>query len=378
MFTSLILFSALAAGLQVRAAEFVLRNMNYGVNDVFSTFEDANMISLNTGKASAQCNGDGCSVSGGSSEAISREVVQRAIYRHALRQATDIGAESILNFQRENKLFVKNGVNVVQCTGNGCESSTVDESTIGGGRSKMPRSWRSKHDDKLTILFENISLGEGNIINIGDFNSDSINIGDGLAQCVGSRCVSKATKSWKTSSAKGQSIQDGNEPIAIDPRQNLDDVDSPFMTLRNLQFGEGNIVNVGDNNVISINIGDGASQCIGDECSSVASKRTEYASRAGSVESDLNMAKTVLADGVLTGSSKYPYKLVFKNVTYGYGNIINVGRFNDNGIVAGQGASQCVGYGCSSTSTGTFEVTNPAPIDVQATSRKVYDAKRAK
>ena len=59
MFTSLILFSALAAGLQVRAAEFVLRNMNYGVNDVFSTFEDANMISLNTGKASAQCNGDG-------------------------------------------------------------------------------------------------------------------------------------------------------------------------------------------------------------------------------------------------------------------------------------------------------------------------------
>lgn len=231
----------------------------------------------------------------------------------------------------------------------------------------MPRSWRSKHDDKLTILFENISLGEGNIINIGDFNSDSINIGDGLAQCVGSRCVSKATKSWKTSSAKGQSIQDGNEPIAIDPRQNLDDVDSPFMTLRNLQFGEGNIVNVGDNNVISINIGDGASQCIGDECSSVASKRTEYASRAGSVESDLNMAKTVLADGVLTGSSKYPYKLVFKNVTYGYGNIINVGRFNDNGIVAGQGASQCVGYGCSSTSTGTFEVTNPAPIDEQAT-----------
>ncbi len=136
MFTSLILFSALAAGLQVRAAEFVLRNMNYGVNDVFSTFEDANMISLNTGKASAQCNGDGCSVSGGSSEAISREVVQRAIYRHALRQATDIGAESILNFQRENKLFVKNGVNVVQCTGNGCESSTVDESTIGGGQVK--------------------------------------------------------------------------------------------------------------------------------------------------------------------------------------------------------------------------------------------------
>ena len=381
MLTNLVLISLLAAGShqgsQVGAAGFVLQNMNYGINDVFSTYEEANLISLNTGQASAQCNGEGCSVTGGSSQSVSREVEQRALYRHVVRQATDIGAESILNFQRFNSLLVKNGMNVVQCTGRGCVSSTKDESIV-EGRSKMwPRSPKatSTHD-KLTILFENISLGEGNIINIGDYNSDSINIGDGLSQCVGEQCVSNATKSWKTSSARVKNNKEHNSPILINTQGRLNDTDSPLIILRNLRFGEGNIVNIGDNNMISINIGDGSSQCIGDGCSSIASKMTDYASRDVSepgVQPGGTMGKTLLPDGVFTGSSTYPYVLVFKNVTYGYGNIINVGWFNENGIVAGQGASQCIGYGCSSTSTGTFEVTNPPPTERKSTNRKLYD-----
>ena len=169
---SFVLFGFLSAGSvwlpQVCAGPVVLTNQNFGINDVFSASqrEDGNVINLNTGQASAQCRGDDCTVTGGSSQAISRHAVQRAINSHVLslgqRAAADVGAQSIFNFQRENTLFVKNGQQVAQCMGTGCESNIVSESTVGGKRSKLPRALKAtSSESKATILFENISLGEG-------------------------------------------------------------------------------------------------------------------------------------------------------------------------------------------------------------------------
>ena len=73
-----------------------------------------------------------------------------------------------------------------------------------------------------------------------------MSIGDGLSQCVGGKCTSKAAKSWTTSSRdilKGVGGVKKHEPlaIAIDTRQSLNDTSPPWITLKNLQFGEGTV-----------------------------------------------------------------------------------------------------------------------------------------
>jgi len=41
---------------------------------------------------------------------------------------------------------------------------------------------------------KNLSIGEGNIINMGTGNTLSINIGDGSSQCIGDECSSSSTR----------------------------------------------------------------------------------------------------------------------------------------------------------------------------------------
>lgn len=120
-----------------------------------------------------------------------------------------------------------------------------------------------------------------------------------------------------------------------------------------MDMGEGNIINIGDSSVLSINIGDGASQCIGDGCSSDALKSVEV---SRTVTQSRNA--TMMEDGVIYATKDFPYTLVFKNLQYGYGNIINIGFFNEIGIVAGDGSSQCSGSSCSSSTTKSTSVIN--------------------
>lgn len=344
---------------------YTLSNVTYGINHVFSSHKD-NVININLGQASSQCSGQDCSTSSEISDQVNKQRNERLVRRFA-RSGTDAGGETILNTEIFNSVWVKNGKGVMQCAGIGCASSTSGEGSIAAQRASSDRVLSPF--DALNILFENVTLGEGNIINIGNGNSNSINIGDGVSQCVGDRCSSQATKAWRVSSSGTSSSSRSSWVPFVSSKimqSELNNTEPFTIILKDLNFGLGNIINIGDYNTISINIGDGASQCIGEQCSSDASKNAEYSSRRQSdvaTRDSPNGKMARMPDGVIHGTAEHPYTLIFKDVMFGYSNIINVGLFNENGIVSGDGSSQCVGSDCSSKAAKTFSVSSSGSAD---------------
>jgi len=172
---------------------YTLKDVNYGINQIFTTHENNN-INVNMGQAAAQCSGKGCA--GGAD--ITQTVSQRMASPTADARAygSDSGGENILNVDKKNDIWLKNGKAVSQCVGTGCKASSSEDQTVdsSSARLMMPTDSSRAFDSPIvTVLLENLDLGEGNIINIGDSSSDSINIGDGTSQCVGKN-VSAAVK----------------------------------------------------------------------------------------------------------------------------------------------------------------------------------------
>lgn len=55
-------------------------------------------------------------------------------------------------------------------------------------------------DTPFPFMLYGLYLGEANVLNFGQKNTISINIGDGASQCVGNKCLSKALRAGDFSS----------------------------------------------------------------------------------------------------------------------------------------------------------------------------------
>lgn len=360
---------------------YTLENLVYGINQIYSA-DDDNVININLGQASSNCSGANCTTDTQIGQTVQNQANMVVVQERDAAQPENSGGETILNFNRANDLWVKNGKGVMQCVGFGCRS-VVSNSNSYVAKTLPKKSLKQAASPKIRILFENIQLGQGNIINIGESSGASINVGDGGAQCIGNSCSSNSTKSWKSADVSEDASQDAsqdNSPsvqTVVPCGGSLCDVPSSRLSkeikqftqygiiLSNLTLSQGNIINIGESNTLSINIGDGASQCIGVECSSIASKVSSYSSKS-------SKASTVTRsfNGVIEGAANYPFTLVFKNVSWGNANIINVGSFNRNGVVTGDNLSQCIGEKCISSVTASTEITNNATVEQSRVSRE--------
>lgn len=334
---------------------YYLANIGYGVNNAFTTHED-NSININIGKSVAQCSGKGCT----GSATITQTVQQRMSPSETRGKALESGASNIINLELQNDVWVKNGQGTVQCLGTGCKAVSSLGSTVNASeRLAMPDITNSGKKPIVTILFENVTLGQANIINIGDLNSDSICVGDGSSQCIGKGCYSSSEKSWKNAAYQARTAQ--LVPSILNGLKSIDgsEPQNYTVTLKNMNLGLGNVINIGNDNTLSINIGDGASQCVGDKCKSIAEKRSSYSSRNLKVTTNPNEY-----NGIIEGTSKYPFTLVFKKVRLGEDNVINIGHYNRNGAVVGDGVTQCVGYWCHSAVSKDFSVVGNSSDDI--------------
>lgn len=337
-------------------AGYTLKDVNYGINQIFTTHENNN-INVNMGQAVAQCSGKRCA--GGAD--ITQTVSQRMAYPTDSRAyGSDSGGENILNLDEKNDIWLKNGQSVSQCVGIGCKASSSEDQTVdsSSARLMMPTDSSRAFDSPIvTVLLENLDLGEGNIINIGDSSSDSINIGDGTSQCVGRGCFSSSEAYWKAGPSNARAVH--LIPSVLDSLNDYSDTSESTdhtVILKNLTLSEGNIINIGNDNILSINIGDGASQCVGDKCKSISEKRSSYSARA--FDPTIIKNATQVYNGYLQGTPDFPFTIIFKNVVLGYGNIINIGNLNGNGIAAGDGVAQCIGSYCHSVVSKEFSVIN--------------------
>lgn len=332
---------------------YMLQNTNFGLNQLLTTHED-NIINVNMGQASSQCSGKGCS--GGAT--FSQTFEQRIAPSSSRASNSNLGGTNVVNLDTNNDIWLKSGKSASQCAGKGCKAVSQDDATIdSSSRLMMPEeSSRAFENPMVTIYLEDLNLGQGNIINIGDSSSDSISVGDGVTQCVGKGCYSSSEKSWKVGSTNARGIQ--LLPSSLNSLDGFKDPKSQnyTITLKNLFLSQGNIINIGNENILSINIGDGASQCVGDKCTSISEKRSSYSARAIQASSANN--STQAYDGFIQGASNYPFTLVFRNVTLGNANIINVGNFNGNGITTGENVAQCIGAYCHSIISAEFTVIN--------------------
>lgn len=341
---------------------WTLDGINYGLNHVYTSGENNN-ININMGEATANCSGLDCTTSFSITQSVQRSG------RLDARAGTDTGGLTILNLHNRNDIWEKSGRGSTQCVEDQCDSSFSSAATYGA--TTKAATTKATPQPYFRILLSNITLGEGNIINIGAYSESTLNIGDGAAQCVGRNCTSGANKAWKNKAKvlsflpQRQDLRAESDcsAVAKEKCKQLTGTRRSWcigrekkrcsaafdISLTNLTLGLGNIINIGDDNRISINIGDGASQCIGDSCSSTASKITDYS--PASPDGTAPARESEVYNGVIEGSPDYPYTLVFRNVQWGEGNVVNIGSFNRNGLAVGDGVTQCFGDGCTSSTT---------------------------
>lgn len=167
---------------------WTLDGINYGLNHVYTSGEN-NKININMGEATANCSGLDCTTSSSITQSVQRSG------RLDARAGTDTGGLTILNLHNRNDIWEKSGRGSTQCVEDQCDSAFSSAATYGA--TTKAATTKATPQPYFRILLSNITLGEGNIINIGAYSESTLNIGDGAAQCVGRNCTSGANKAWK-------------------------------------------------------------------------------------------------------------------------------------------------------------------------------------